>query len=239
MEANHNNMEELQEIAPAIANLNRQNLFFIPVGYFDSLAELIITNIRLAQFKKENPYSAPIGYFENLPDLVINKIHLIGNEVYQELSEVAPLLNTIGKSNVFSFSEGYFNNILEPTLVRKEIKTRKVVSFGDPIRKWLTYAAAASVLFIIAITAYLYIDIHGRNFEDQLPIEQRISELNEQEIMNYLKDNDGITSGDLIIPAADDQDPQIQHLLENTSDEDLENYLDEYSEPNEKPVKGI
>lgn len=268
MEANDNNIiQELKEVSPLVAEIGKQNLYFlpegyfdylsesmlscirleqvktrnpyfVPAGYFDSLALSIIAQIKLKQIKFEaNPYSIPAGYFENLAGAVLNKIHSASsnNEVYEELSEVAPLLNSIDKSNVYSVPQGYFEKLSAP--VNREKKAAKVVSIGSNIRRWVTYAAAASVLFIVATTTYLFVDIHEPEFEKHLPVEQRISELDDQEIMNYLKDNDGITSGSFI-SVPDEQDSQIQNLLKNASDEDIQNYLDESSDADE-PATGI
>jgi hypothetical protein len=230
MEKSYNNIiEELKAIAPEVAGADRQNLYFVPDDYFDSLSRSVLTNIKLTHLKPAaNPYSVPAGYFESLSDSILHKIDSSSNEVYKELSDVAPLLNTISKRTIFSIPQGYFENL--QALNKIETKATKIVSIGSHIRKWMTYAAAASVLFIIATTAYLYIDIHGQYFEKQLPVEQKISKLNDQEIINYLKDNDGILSG-AFISVPDEQDSQIQTLLKNASDEDIQNYLDNYSDP--------
>ena len=213
------------------------NPYSVPEGYFASLPKTILNNIRLSETKHSATYSVPAGYFENFAGSVLDKINAATNEVYHELSEVAPLLNRIDKSDIFSVPEGYFQR-LSTTASKPEPKTSKVISLGGRIRKWTTYAAAACVLFIIATTTYLYVNVHGRIFDEQLPVEQRISQLDENEIMNYLKDNDGITSGD-VISTSTEQDPAIQHLLKNASDEDIQNYLDEYSDPDESADNGI
>jgi hypothetical protein len=41
-----------------------------------------------------------------------------------------------------------------------------------------------------------------------------------------------------LIPATN-EDPQILHMLQRVSDEEIENYLNEYGDQNEKPIKGI
>jgi hypothetical protein len=219
------------------------NPYSVPDDYFESLPEAIFGNIRLSEIRHLNPYTVPTSYFENFATSVLNKINSAANEVSEELFEIAPLLNTIDKSNIFSVPKGYFEKLstVASTTTQNSSKadsTAMVISIGSNIRKWTTYAAAACVFFIVAATTYLYVNVHGRLVEEQLPVEQRISQLNENEIMNYLKDNDGITSGDLISTTTE-QDPQIQHLLKNVSDEDIQNYLDEYTDPDESTGSGI
>jgi len=238
MEERKNHISELDEIAPLLVGIGNANPYAVPVDYFNSLTESILFHVQLSQLKSiTNSFSVPEGYFENLADTVLIKIHNSGpaNEVQQELSDIAPLLNTINKKNIFSLPDNYFKKLEVP--VPRERKPGKIISIASNVRKWVTYAAAASVLFIITTTSYLYVTIHGRSVEKHMPIEQRIAELNEAEIINYLKDNDGIMSGNLI--PATNEDPQIQHMLQRVSDEEIENYLNEYGDQNEKPIKGI
>src|SRR3954447_6451118 len=238
MEARNSNIEnEIRQIAPFIANIGKENSYYVPEDYFNSLAASVIAHIRLVNLKEKGiPFFVPEDYFENLADSILARIRSItaGIEIREELSEIAPLLNTINKKNVFSIPGNYFEKLAS---VVPQKKAGKTISLGSNIRKWVTYAAAASVLFIIATTSYLYVTIHHRSIEKHLPVEQKIAELNEQEIINYLEDNDGSTSGDLI-PAAN-EDPHIQHMLQRVSDEEIENYLDDYGDQNEKPIKGI
>jgi hypothetical protein len=237
-EKNNNIINELKEMAPLLAKIEKEDLYSVPENYFISLTESILFYIHLYELKtKPQPFSVSEGYFETLADSILFKIHTsnLKNEVQEELSEIAPILNTINKKNIFSVPDNYFQKFPVPASIER--KPGKVVSFGGNIRKWVTYVAAASVLFIIATTSYLYVSIHHRAIEKHLPIEQRIAELNEQEMVNYLKDNDGIISGSLI-PTNND-DPQIQHMLQRVSDEEIENYLDDYGDQNEKPIKGI
>jgi hypothetical protein len=240
MEAKNNNINELQEISPVVASIGIQNPYSVPQDYFNSLAESVLLHVQLSQLRNTataTPFSVPEGYFENLAGSILSNTRNGDrkNEVQEELSAIAPLLNTIHKGNTFSVPHDYFEKFSVP--VKPERKESKIISLSSNIRKWVTYSAAASVLFIIATTSYLYVTIHSKNIEKHLPIEQRIAELNEQEILNYLKDNDGITSGNFIPAAA--EDPEIQHMLQRVSDEEIENYLDNYGDENEKQIKGI
>jgi hypothetical protein len=235
MENKHNNSEELKEIAPTVVNLGNHNLYWVPAHYFDSLADSILNYIKLIDIRDINPFSIPESYFDTLADSIIHKIRSSdSNEIYEELSAIAPLLTTVNKENVFSVPNNYFDNFTIPVTVKP---AAKVIVIGNNIRKWVAYVAAASVLFIVLLTSYLYVTNHNRNGEI-LTIEQRLARLKDQEIINYLRENDEITSGD-IIPASVEDDTEIQDMLQNASDEEIQKYLDEYSEPTEKTVKGI
>src|SRR6266487_3098138 len=113
MENKHNNIEELRDIALAVANLGNDNPFSVPLDYFDSLADSILSLVKLTEMRSApNPYAVPDDYFDNLASSILNKIRVnTSNEIYQELSEVAPLLNTLNKANVFSIPDDYFEKL--------------------------------------------------------------------------------------------------------------------------------
>ena len=74
---NSNNIsDELKTTAPAVGNLERNNPYTAPMGYFSSFAEnvLLIVNEKNIVDSK-SPYNVPSGYFENLPALITQKIN--------------------------------------------------------------------------------------------------------------------------------------------------------------------
>lgn len=242
MDNKNNILKELEEIAPAVANLDKHHIYSVPDGYFDFLVNEIIDRIKFAQISSSaNPYEVPMGYFEQLAGSIMEKISSQrpenrNNEVSNELGEIAPLLNAITKENVFSVPDGYFEKLRMPVA---EKTSGRVIRVDRNIRKWVTYAVAASILLIIATASYLYVNSHySPGITRGLSIEQRLANLNDDELINYLKDNQEIISGDLI-HTPDEQDREIQHLLKNTSDEELQRYLDDYSDASENNAKGI
>jgi len=234
--------EELKELAPAVANIGRNNPYTVPMGYFASFAGEIMNHIKTGEIEPAlKTYNVPAGYFDGLAVSILQKIRLQDakdktSEVYRELSEIAPLLNTISKANLFQVADGYFEK-LETVVIPGEKAPAKVVSLGSNLRKWITYAAAASVLFIVFATSYLYVNMHSGSIEKSPSIEQSIASLNENEIMDYLIDED-ITQGDYF-PASIEQETEIHNLLKNTSDEEIQGYLNEAEDPGEKNIKGI
>ena len=190
-----------------------------------------------------NPYSVSADYFDGLVTNILAKIKSIeaegNNEVFEELENLAPLLNTISKENVLYLPENYFNKLnINTTATTKELKAAKVISIGSNARKWFTYAAAASVLFILSITSFFYVNHHMKNVDRSLTIGQRLATLDDKEIINYLQND--IDDFDVNSASSTEEDPNINHLLINASDEEIENYLDASSSDNvEEPVKGI
>ncbi len=83
MNENNHIKNELAELNSFLANSGREQVYTLPAGYFDTLAETILKRIRagkmenaadeianlsplLKSLKGVNPYSVPAGYFENL-----------------------------------------------------------------------------------------------------------------------------------------------------------------------------
>lgn len=238
MQENNNISEELKAISPLLGSIKRNCPYAEPAGYFDSLVDDILANIKLSTLaNNSNIYSLPDGYFENFADSVFQRIKLEEtkvSDVHKELYEVAPLLNNISKRNIYSLPENYFDGFSIEMQILQE--PAKVISLAAKFKKALHYAVAASVLFVIASTSFLYVHQHSKNINKSLSIEQRLATLNDDDIINYLKYDH---QADDISPASNAQDTQLQNLLMNASDEEIERYLDEDNSNNEKNVKGI
>lgn len=234
--------KELWEVSPIVAELTRSNPYTVPVGYFTSLSTEIISRVTLTlPVSTVSPYNIPNGYFEDLAGSVMQKIQEHESTgrytgTYLELEEVAPLLNSIGKANVYSIPERYFET-LEIPVSKVQPATGKILSIGSNMRKWINYAAAASVLFIVATSSFLYVNKHLKSLDKTPSIEQRLADIKDDDIINYLRDNQE-TPGDYI-PASYQQEKEMQNMLKSASDDDIQSYLNESDEPGEKTIKGI
>lgn len=238
MQENINILQELKAISSLLGSIEKNCPYVEPAGYFDSLADDIFANVKLITLdNNSNIYSLPNGYFENFAESVLQKIRLDEkkvSDVCNELEEIAPLLNTISKRKIYSLPENYFDGFSVGMQILQE--PAKVISLATKFRKALHYAVAASVLFVIASTSFLYVHQHTKNINKSLSIEQRLATLNDDDIINYLKYDH---QADEISPTSNAQDTQLQNLLMNASDEEIERYLDEDNINNEKNVKGI
>src|SRR5690242_10808371 len=107
-------VNELKEIAPLIADIGKENPYSVQADYFTFLTGSIFFHVRLSQLKNPGElFSVPNGYFENLADSILSEIYNsnVKNEAEQELLEIAPLLNTINKENIFSVPVNYFEQL--------------------------------------------------------------------------------------------------------------------------------
>ncbi len=223
--------------------IDRQNLYSVPFLYFDGLAGSVMHSINADAAGQplsvsRPPYSSPAGYFDNLAQIIVEKAKAsdISTEVYAELSHVAPLLATINRQMVYAVPGGYFEQFA--AAVEKQIpqaaKTR-VIHFSD-FRKQLQYAVAAAIIGILAIAAFLFIPA-----DKQVPLDSATSsainipaamnKVGDEEIIDFLDNN---SFGPEIIGAntiLQDNIIDIEHIIKNTSEQEIKEYLKEYDEP--------
>ena len=233
MENQYTIFNELKEISPAVANLNKHNLYSLPVGYFEGLSSEILASIfiqSLLNDSKDTVYTTPNGYFTHLADNILQKIKLetilIAN-VEDELENVAPLLNSISKQSPYSVPHGYFADFkMQAPTVHKT----KIVVFGK-WRKLVSYAAAAVFAGILAIGAIKYIKASY-----SLNIENEFAKTSESDIKNYL-DNQPSVGYAFVSSATDDQEGS--GFFEETSEDELQQFLKEQPEKVEIANKDI
>jgi hypothetical protein len=185
MTQNSNILQELIELESTLANLAPQNVYEVPDGYFEGLANLVLNRIKaletnsipeelgylspvLGSLSKQMPYSIPAGYFEGLEDRLMQGVLESGGYLQklqtakEELESISPFLNGLNKQMPYSIPQGYFEN-LSPNQedIRESIPARIVPLTGAKVvsmtpRKWFRFAAAAMITGIIALAAFLY-----------------------------------------------------------------------------------
>lgn len=244
MELNPNTSTELRQIAPAVADIGNNNPYTVPMGYFDSLPDDLLQKIKAkTEVHITHPYTVAASYFDGLASSILSKIKKVepsrNEEIILELETIAPLLNTISPENILYVPDGYFENVKFSVSI--DDVEPKVVSLNREIRKWISYAAAASIIFILSASSYLYINQHLKSVDKSLTIEQRLATLDDDEILNYLQNDLGDSNPDNATLI--EEDPKINNMLINISDEEFERfYLDEEnidSDTGKEIIKGI
>ena len=115
-------LNELRELSPTLAAINKVNVFTVPQGYFDHLSADILMGI-----ETENGLSAknfitqqadvPAGYFDGLANTILAKIKAQDNEdVSAEIRALSPMLYSIQNENVFESPQGYFDSLTDNIL---------------------------------------------------------------------------------------------------------------------------
>ena len=158
-------LNELADLGSVLANHDPQNIYAVPAGYFENLADQILNRIKaleandakeelsylspfLSTVSKEPPYSVPAGFFQTLGEDVLKKIseqedHQTSKE---EIETLSPLLSGLKNKTPYSVPAGYFE-ALETNVEKKETKVISITK-----RKWYRLAVAAVVIGIIAIS---------------------------------------------------------------------------------------
>ncbi len=117
-------LNELREISPVLAEIPyRTRLYELPEGYFENLADKILTRIKEASFEEALPdlfsridkkpvNNIPANYFETFPSMMMARIKAgQAASAKEELKTLSPLLDQIGKKMPFNAPAGYFSEL--------------------------------------------------------------------------------------------------------------------------------
>lgn len=168
-----NILQELNELNSSLANLVSKNIYTVPVGYFEELADQVLGRIKateatnatdelvhlsplLSKLSKKMPYSVPQGYFEGLEESLISSVQVSGQSAREELEKLSPLLSSLNKEMPYSVPQGYFENLAIKPVTEKNKAGIKVIPIGS--RKWIRFAAAAIITGIILTAGFFFIN---------------------------------------------------------------------------------
>ncbi len=239
--------DELMEITPVLATINRQNIYSVPRSYFENLAknisekainEFVIIN---ALQQNKPPFSIPTDYFEGLSSQILNKINneiTSDNEIKKELNEVAPLLNTIDKKMVYNIPINYFEHL--EIIIPVEKSTAKVVSINKFSRA-LRYAAAAVITAIVGFSTYFLTNNDSSIINTQtniavVNITEAVDQLSENEIVDYL-DSRPVVFDANVTNINIYEELNVQENIKTMSEEEIRQFLIEYAEPGKNTAK--
>lgn len=241
-----NILQELGELQSKLADHTPENIYSVPTGYFDGLAEQVLRRIRaldaenavdelaclsplLSKLSKDMPYTVPAGYFEEIETSLISFVSTGSQSAKEELETLSPLLSGLKKEMPYSVPAGYFENLGEK---RASNKT-KVVSLGS--RKWIRFAAAAVVTGIITTITFLFIgssDDKGpgasiAKFEKKLT--KDIKKTSDKELNEFIQQfsDAGLVTEET---AYNVPDIEVKDLLKDVSENELKNFLEETAE---------
>ena len=179
-------LNELADLGSDLKDHTPQNIYAVPAGYFEGLADQILNRINaleatnakeelnylsplLSNLSKEMPYTVPAGFFQDLSEDLLKKIseHEDHQASEEEIRSLSPLLGSLKNKNPYSVPSGYFET-LETKIVRQRADSPKesFVTFGEKKetkvisitrRSWYRLAVAAVVIGIVVIGGLLFI----------------------------------------------------------------------------------
>jgi hypothetical protein len=241
--------EEINGISNVIANIGNENPYAVPLNYFATVADEITDNIKISElFKKPvTPFEVPENYFDNLSNNILSKIKQNTfavseeNEISAELETIAPLLNTINKRNVYSVPDEYFNSF-SVNISKKPVPAKVINLFSR--RKWLGYVVAAVITGIVATAGFYFFD-NTSNTDNpyqqlsKINITDGISKLSDAEINAFLNTQSAGVNFDNTLNNDSDDNTDIQEYLNNISDDEIQQYLNNNKNPATKKLKRI
>jgi len=242
-------LNELADLGSDLKDHNTQNIYAVPAGYFEGLADQILNRIKaleatntkdeltylsplLSTVSKDMPYTVPAGFFQDLSDDVLKKISQ--HEDYQtseeEIGSLSPLLSSLKNKNPYSIPAGYFET-LESNVVRKgsfgEKKETKVISITRS--RWYRLAVAAVVIGIVAIGGLLFIKSGQVNPVDNPHawIEKNVKKVNKDKIDEFvsLANDDSNEKADTESDAA--KKAEIKELMKDVPEKEIEAFLND------------
>lgn len=250
MTPKNNIAQELKELESSLAGLSAQNTYSVPEGYFEGLAERVLSRIRameaataaeelghlsplLSQMPKTMPYQVPAGYFEEMESTLVSVAMYGEQDASEELGNISPLLSGLKKEMPYSVPAGYFDTVTVPVVA--ENKPAKVVSMGGS-RKWFRYAAAAVVTGVIAVLSVMYFNRDGdggsigtaiARFEKS--VLKEIKKTSDTELTEFVKqfDEAGLRTDET---ASTDTNKEVRDLLKDIPENELKQFLNETAE---------
>jgi hypothetical protein len=242
-------LNELKELSPLLAGLEKVNVFTIPEGYFDSISTTVLVAAKeeknkLPLFSGQSVFDVPVGYFESLPENILAKIKEEKNTHVDELRELSAMLYSIQNENVYKVPKGYFDGLSASILQKVQPQSVKIISMRKR-SDFFKFAIAASVIGILAFGIYK-IDKNfagnisatgsslsaslldpsiqkGKNM-GQVQFDEMLNSLSTQEIANYLKKHNDETDVAVLTSSLDANSvpSQDDYIVD---DKTLDNYL--------------
>lgn len=135
-----NILQELRELQSLLADAAVQNIYHVPAGYFEQLAEQVMRRIRALEatnateellhltsvftgnIKDSVYYTLPEGYFEGLAEQVLHRIKVLeAKDAAEELNHLSPFLSSISKETPYAVPDGYFQKLETEAGLMKDI----------------------------------------------------------------------------------------------------------------------
>lgn len=241
-----NILQELRELQSSLVNAPAQNVYHVPGGYFEGLADQVMNRIKaleaenaaeelsylsplLSSISKKMLYSAPAGFFDGLAESVTGSLKNDLQTPAGELETLSPLLSSLKKEMPFSVPQGYFEG-LNKTVNAESVKPiTKVISITT--QKWFRYAAAAVVTGVVALSGFLIFNKSNTIDPKEKPfawVEKSLKKVSTDDIDKFAElANDGTlavanTKNDDVKAAN-----EIKDLIKDVSDKEIQDFIEE------------
>lgn len=199
-----NSAEELNHLSPVVARISSQDLYIVPQDYFEGFAGSVLNKIKNENFSSENSQD--------------------------ELVTISPLLAGLKRDNLYSVPEGYFESLSEGVITTAipEQPEAKVISITH--HKWFRYAVAAVIFGIIALSGILLFSNNTPKPVDAekawAKVEKKVENISDSAIEKFVQ-----TDSTTVIKNTDIASIKVD--VKDISDKDIQNFLDQTSDPDD------
>src|SRR5258705_5444734 len=245
MAQSNNILQELKELKSSLVDMTSKNIYSIPDGYFEGLANRVLSRIKaieatnpseeldylspaLNNISKQMTYSVPVGYFQGLEEKLMQSVRERSDyqTAQEELENLSPLLSGLNKQMPYSIPQGYFENFHQEVKVNTKSETT-VVSIYD--RKLFRYAAAAIVVGVVALAGFLVINnkINNDSFAKfEKTIDKEIKKTSDKELTEFVQQftDAGLTGEEKV---QTNPKEEAKDLLKDIPDTELKKFLEE------------
>jgi hypothetical protein len=227
-------VENLQNISAELQALDCKSIigikmpYTVPSSYFNNQLPIIVENAQLGIEKLSTPYQINDSYFSSLAASIIEAINKKENSFVHELEETAPTLASLKNKNVFTVPNNYFENTVQ---IPSETAAKIVSIKKWNIAKWI---AAASMITIIAFGGLLFLQKPIENVN--IPI--ALQKIEEEEMIQYLTTEHVALGNEVNILDDVENANKQKNVLENVTEEDLNNYLKNATEKSSSKIAG-
>ena len=255
MKTRNDILDELRELSPFLAGIEKTNVFTVPQGYFLTISETVLICLKEDPFLSTTGQSkilheVPENYFENLPSSILDKIKASDyTDQDNEINRLSPLDSINKTEELFKTPVGYFDHLPTNIVLKiKEQPTAKVVEMFR-YRSILKYASAAVFAGVIGLGFFTFYSKpvdhpqppiavasldpaieKGKNM-DETQFDETLNNLSEEEIAKYLEKNGDETDVATLASGIEENNlpAQDDYLLDERT---LQNYLDKINNVN-------
>ena len=190
-------LNELKELSPVVAAIEKINVFTVPDGYFVHLSTDIFIGIKNRLSNNVPSVSdVPTGYFDTLADTIVSKIKALDAEdAATEIRALSPMLYSIQNENVFTVPQGYFENLCGEVLDKVKPQP-KVVAMQRRSTTIVKYAVAAALTGVMALGVFKFtgkptekVELPGYVIDGlkEHDVDQELAKISDDDIVKFLE----------------------------------------------------
>jgi len=245
MDSSTDILNELKELSPLIAGMEKINVFSVPAGYFDNLSDDILASLKeedntlINSFPDQSSFEVPKGYFDTLATTILDKIKAQNIEnASDELRALSPMLYSIQNENVFEVPQDYFNTLPDTIIDRVRPQQTKVVTMHRRSTAFVKYAVAAAFTGVMALGVFKFtgpakinidpVIAQGIQIAKENKFDEELAKIKTADIIKFLEANGSDVAAGVVANSVEENElpSPADYLMDEKA---LENYLDDIS----------